>query len=79
MIWWGLWKSHSWYIPEISESCITVPWGRKAQILKRLGMTKIKTFVKTVTVSIKLKDDLLEDKIYFFALPQTNERIKMNK
>lgn len=49
------------------------------KILKRLGMTKIKTFVKTVTVNIKLKDDLLEDKIYFFALPQTNERIKMNK
>lgn len=43
-------------------------------------MTKIKTFVKTVTVSIKLKDDLSGDKIYFFsALPQTNERIKMNK
>ena len=42
------------------------------KILKRLGMTKIKTFVKTVTVSIKLKDDLLEDKIDFFALPQTN-------
>ena len=38
------------------------------------------TFVKTVTVSIKLKDDLSEDKIYFFsALPQTNKRIKMNK
>lgn len=47
---------------------------------ERLGMTKIKTFVKTVTVSIKLKDEILEDKIYFFsALPQTNERIKMNK
>ena len=47
---------------------------------ERLGMTKIKTFVKTVTVSIKLKDEILEDKIYFSsALPQTNERIKMNK
>ena len=50
------------------------------KILKKLGMTKIKIFVKTVAVSNKLKDHLLEDKIYFFsALPQTNERIKLNK
>ena len=40
---------------------------------ERLGMTKVKTFVKRVTVSIKLKDDLLEDKNLFLLCSSTDK------